>query len=111
MTPGSPGPGSERVLVVDDEALLTRALCESLNDSGFDAIGCSDPREAIARVRAGGIALLLADLSMPGMSGVDLLQAAAEVDPTVVGIVMTGQGTVATAVQAMRSGALDYIQK
>jgi hypothetical protein len=111
MNERSAQPISERVLVVDDEVLLTRALCETLQENGFDAIGCSHPQAAIELVRQGGIAVLLSDLAMPGMSGVDLLQAAIEVDPTVVSVVMTGHGSIESAVQAMQSGALDYIQK
>ena len=55
--------------------------------------------------------LLLADLMMPGMDGITLLRAALQIDPQLVGIIMTGEGTISTAVEAMQSGALDYILK
>jgi light-regulated signal transduction histidine kinase (bacteriophytochrome) len=55
--------------------------------------------------------LLLADLMMPGMNGIALLRAAREIDPMLVGVIMTGEGTIGTAVEAMQSGALDYILK
>ena len=55
--------------------------------------------------------LLLSDLMMPGMDGIQLLRKALEIDPNLVGIIMTGQGTVQTAVEAMKLGAFDYLLK
>ena len=55
--------------------------------------------------------MLLADLMMPGMDGIALIEAARRVDADLVSIIMTGEGTIATAVEAMKAGALDYILK
>ena len=100
-----------KLLVVDDEVELMRALCESLNEQGFETRGLSDPTLAADELRAGGFDLLLSDLMMPGTDGIQLLRQSLEFDPNLVGIIMTGQGTIQTAVEAMKAGAFDYILK
>jgi len=100
-----------RILVVDDELPQMRALCDTLNDHAYEAVGISSPTDALAVLRASTFDLLLADLMMPAMSGIDLLQKAQELDPNLVSVIMTGQGTITTAVEAMMVGALDYILK
>ena len=100
-----------RLLVVDDEAAQMRALCDTLEDEGYEVLGCTNGEAALAELRRSPADLLLADLMMPGMNGIDLLRAALAIDPMLVGIIMTGEGTIGTAVEAMQSGALDYILK
>src|SRR5215204_4176975 len=100
-----------RLLILDDEVELMRALCDSLADAGFATKGCSAPAEALAALRDGDFDLLLTDLMMPGTDGIQVLRQALEVDPNLVGIIMTGQGTIATAVDAMKAGAFDYLLK
>ncbi|VTT99280.1 acetoacetate metabolism regulatory protein : Two component, sigma54 specific, transcriptional regulator, Fis family OS=Pirellula staleyi (strain ATCC 27377 / DSM 6068 / ICPB 4128) GN=Psta_1595 PE=4 SV=1: Response_reg: Sigma54_activat [Gemmataceae bacterium] len=100
-----------RLLVVDDEVELMRALCESLGEQGFAVQGLSDPLLAPDALRDGGFDVLLSDLMMPGTDGIQLLRRALEIDPNLVGIIMTGQGTIQTAVEAMKTGAFDYILK
>jgi signal transduction histidine kinase len=100
-----------RILVVDDEAEQMRALCNILPDHGYQAIGFTNAEVALANLRSASYDLLLADLMMPRMDGISLLQAAKTIDPDLVGIIMTGEGTIVTAVEAMKSGALDYILK
>ncbi len=100
-----------RLLVVDDEVELMRALCESLTDEGFETRGLSDPAAAPDAFRAGEFDILLSDLMMPGTDGIQLLRRCLEIDPHVVGIIMTGQGTIQTAVEAMKAGAFDYVLK
>jgi DNA-binding NtrC family response regulator len=99
------------LLVVDDEVELMRALCDSLGDQGFAVKGVSRPAEALDALRDGDFDLLLSDLMMPGTDGIALLRQALEIDPNLVGIIMTGQGTIQTAVEAMKSGAFDYVLK
>jgi DNA-binding NtrC family response regulator len=99
------------LLIVDDEIELMRALCESLGEQGFTVKGFSKPAEAIEALRDGDFDLLLSDLMMPETDGIALLKQALEIDPNLVGIIMTGQGTIQTAVEAMKSGAFDYILK
>jgi two-component system, sensor histidine kinase and response regulator len=101
-----------RILVVDHEAGAMRSLCESLRPSGYEVAGFTSAREAVAALRDGArFHLLLAELTMPEMDGIALLRAATEIDPKLVGVTMTGRGTIDTAIAAMKSGALDYILK
>jgi len=100
-----------RLLIVDDEVELLRALCDSLREERFEVVGFSDPRAVLDAIRNGEFDLLLTDLMMPGTDGIQLLRQAIELDPQMVGIIMTGQGTIQTAVEAMKAGALDYILK
>ncbi|HWH81548.1 MAG TPA: ATP-binding protein [Burkholderiaceae bacterium] len=104
-------PAGARLLIVDDEAAQMQALCDTLEEQGYEVVGCSNGEAALAALRRAPVDLLLADLMMPGMNGIDLLRAALALDPTLVGIIMTGEGTIGTAVEAMQSGALDYILK
>lgn len=100
-----------RLLIVDDETAQMRALCDTLAEEGYVTRGFDSPRRALEELRPGQFDLLLTDLMMPEMDGIALISAVASVDPQVGAVVMTGHGTVDTAVQAMRGGALDYILK
>ena len=100
-----------KILVVDDEVAHMRALCDTLRDHGFETVGLASARVALETVKETKFDLLLSDLMMPEMDGIALLQGATKTDPDLVGIIMTGEGTIATAVAAMKSGALDYILK
>lgn len=100
-----------RIIIVDDEAAQMRALCDTLQDQGYYTFGFTNGEEALAALHNAKFDLLLADLMMPGMDGITLLRAVLETDPFIVGIIMTGEGTIATAVEAMKTGALDYILK
>ncbi|MBI3706619.1 MAG: response regulator, partial [Proteobacteria bacterium] len=106
--PDSPLP---RILIVDDEAAQMRALCDTLRDQGYETVGFTDGKTALDALSGTRFELLLADMMMPGMDGITLLHAAQRTDPDLVGIIMTGEGTIATAVEAMKTGALDYILK
>lgn len=99
-----------RILVVDDEIELMRALCDSLQ-SQYETTGVSDPAEALEALEHGDFDLMLSDMMMPQMDGIQLLRKGLEIDPNLVGIIMTGQGTISTAVEAMKVGAFDYILK
>ncbi|MEO6079739.1 MAG: ATP-binding protein [Steroidobacteraceae bacterium] len=100
-----------RLLIVDDETAQMRALCETLGAEGYGTQGFSSPVAALAALRAGDFDLLLTDLMMPEMDGIALIAAARQVDADIGAIVMTGHGTIDTAVHAMQTGALDYILK
>lgn len=100
-----------RLLIVDDETVLMQALCDTLQERGYDVVGCTSGKAALSELQASTFDLLLADLMMPEMDGIALLDAALQIDPLLIGIIMTGDGTIATAVAAMQSGALDYILK
>ncbi|HEY0800627.1 MAG TPA: response regulator, partial [Steroidobacteraceae bacterium] len=100
-----------RLLIVDDEAAHLRALCDTLQPEGYATRGFSSGQQALAALRTGDFDLLLTDLMMPEMDGITLINAAKQIDPTLGAIVMTGHGTIDTAVRAMQGGALDYILK
>jgi DNA-binding NtrC family response regulator len=99
------------LLVVDDEVELMTALCESLRDEGFHAVGVTGAEDALADLRKSEFDLVLSDLMMPGTDGIQLLRQALQIDPNLVGIIMTGQGSIQTAVEAMKAGAFDYVLK
>jgi DNA-binding NtrC family response regulator len=98
-------------LIVGDEVELMRALCEALSEQGFHAVGVTGAAAALAEIHEGEFNVMLSDLMMPGTDGIQLLKQALAIDPDLVGIIMTGQGTIPTAVEAMKSGAFDYILK
>ena len=100
-----------KILIVDDEFELTNALSEMLSRHGFETQGFTNGNAALQALNEQSFDILLADLMMPGMDGISLLKAALKIDPNLIGIIMTGQGTVQTAVEAMKSGAFDYIMK
>jgi signal transduction histidine kinase len=102
---------TSRLLILDDEATHVRALCDTLEAEGFTTVGFTEATRALAALREQSFDLVLTDLTMPGMDGIEFLQAAREIDTNVVGIVMTGHGTIDSAVAAMKAGALDYILK
>lgn len=100
-----------KLLIVDDEAPQMTALCRTLEDEGYTVTGFTSPKKALAALREQEFDLLLTDLMMPDIDGIALISEAQAIDRNLVAIVMTGHSAVETAVQAMKAGALDYIQK
>ena len=96
---------------MDDEAELLKVLNTILTGQGYLVAGFTASLEALEVLREQDFDLLLTDLMMPGMDGLALLRAGLEIDPHLVGLVMTGQGTVPAAVEAMQLGAVDYVLK
>lgn len=100
------------ILIVDDEADLRNLLVEALTDQGYDAHGAEDGARALDLVRARHFPVVFTDLNMPGgLSGLELLRAIHEEDPRTLGILMTGYATTESAIQALKRGAYDFIQK
>ena len=100
-----------KILVVDDEVELKNVLVDALTSQGFETVGFTSGEEALAALRGEAFDVLLADLMMPGMDGITLVREGLEIDPHLVAIMMTGQGTIQTAVDAMKEGAFDYVLK
>jgi DNA-binding NtrC family response regulator len=101
----------QRILIVDDQSAQTGALCDVLRQYQFEAEGCGSAESALALLHSRPFDLMLSDLNMPGMDGIGLVKAALQHDPDLACIIMTGEGSIATAVRAMQGGALDYIVK
>ena len=100
-----------RLLIVDDESDLLTALCQTLADQGYEAVGFIRGKEAIEALKEQSFDLMLTDLKMPEMDGITLIREALQIDPNLVPIVMTGHGIIETAVETMKLGALDYVLK
>ncbi|MDD4237447.1 MAG: PAS domain S-box protein [Desulfotomaculaceae bacterium] len=100
-----------RVLVVDDEVELMTVLCETLNEREYEAFGFTSGADALKALQEQDFDLLLTDLMMPGMNGIELFKEALKIDPDMVAIMMTGQETVSTAVEAMKLGTFDFVLK
>ena len=102
---------STRVLVVDDEAQFRSLVTELLIDKGFDARAAPDARAALDLVadRSFGVAVL--DLVMPGMGGIELAEKIKQVSPDTQILILTGQGDMGSAIDGLRHGVFDYLQK
>jgi len=99
------------VLVVDDEAANRQVLERILVREGYDVRHASNGREALKRLREEPPAVMMTDLKMPGMNGLELLKAARAIAPDLEVIVMTAYGTIESAVEAMKEGAWDFVTK
>ena len=99
------------ILVVDDEPELCRALSKLLRRNGYDVVTAGDGEEALAVLRVREVHLVLSDLLMPKLDGLGLLKAAQVVAPTTEVVIITGHGTIETAVEATKLGAYDFIEK
>lgn len=100
-----------RLLIVDDEVALMQALCNTLEQQGYETQGASSAQAALDQLAHAHFDLLLTDLMMPVLDGLELARAAQQHDPQIAVVMMTGEGSVAGAVQAMQAGALDYVAK
>ena len=102
---------SGRVLVVDDEEMIRDACAQALRKKGCVVETAGDGESALEVFESFCPDLVLADLKMPGMSGLDVLEEIEKRDPKVVQIIITGFATIASAVEAMKKGAYDFITK
>jgi two-component system response regulator HydG len=100
-----------KVLVVEDDPEMLALVCEHLESEGYRAAGTDRGAEAIARVRAEAFDVVLTDLRMPDVDGLEVLRAAREAQRDVPVILVTAFGSIETAIQAIRQGAYDYVTK
>lgn len=101
----------DRVLIVEDSASYAFALESQLRDLGYEVTLADSAEDALASLDGGEVQLIISDLFLPGMSGQDLLRALRKKGDDTPFIILTAHGSVETAVEAMKSGALDYLQK
>src|SRR5213593_3211918 len=99
------------LLIADDDPGLRQSLERTLTREGYRVILASDGNAALERLQAGGVDLVLTDLKMPGLSGIELLRACKAIAPEVDVILLTAFGTVEEAVKAMQEGAYDFLTK
>jgi len=100
-----------RVLIVDDDSLSREYLTEAVQQLGFQTETSTSAEQALERIRRHGIDLVLTDLRMPGMSGVELVRTLGKEYPEIPVVLITAHGTIETAVEAMHHGAVDFIVK
>ena len=100
-----------RILVVDDDRELANGLVEHLSGLGYSAAAAYGGRQGLSRFENGAFQLVITDLKMPDMDGMDLLEAVKARDRQAVVMVITGYGTIESAVKAIKNGAYDYITK
>src|ERR1051325_2087289 len=104
-------PDPATLLVADDDPGLRESLERALTREGYRVLLASDGRAALERVQGGGIDLIVTDLKMPGLTGLELLRAAKAIAPDLDVILLTAFGTVEEAVKAMKDGAYDFLTK
>jgi len=103
---------SEKILIVDDELDMLELLELIITDrTSYQVVTTSNPLDVPGLLKEGGFDLLISDLRMPQMDGMELLDQAGQIDPQLPFIFLTAYGTVDSAIEAMRKGALDYITK
>src|ERR687886_48634 len=100
-----------RILIADDHDALRRGLVRGLTDAGHEVEEASNGNAAIERLHEGYFDVVLSDLKMGGSDGLDVLRTTRALHPTTAVILMTAFGSVNTAVEAMKNGAFDYVQK
>jgi DNA-binding NtrC family response regulator len=100
-----------RILIVDDQDMIRDSLAATLAREGHEIVAAGDGAAAVARLAASRFDLMISDLKMPKMTGIELLAESRRLRPEMPVVLMTAFATVATAVEAMKLGAYDYIQK
>jgi two-component system response regulator AtoC len=100
-----------KLLVVDDEDIVRESLRDWLGSVGYKVLTAANGEQALRIIRQKAIKIMIADLIMPGMSGIELMKKARNIVPAISTIIITAHGTIQTAITAMREGAYDYIEK
>jgi response regulator RpfG family c-di-GMP phosphodiesterase len=102
---------SGTVLIVDDEPSICQLLKDRLNQEGFDCKTCSSAEEALQVLRGADVDILISDLNLPAMSGLELLEAVYQKYPRIAFLIVTGVDDVRVGIDAMKRGAEDYLVK
>ena len=100
-----------RILIIDDEQVVLDSCAEILLDRPYEIAKAKDGSRGLDLVREFAPDLVFVDMKMPGLSGLEVIDAINRADPTVVAVVITGYATMDSAIEAMKSGAYDFIAK
>ncbi|HLV32110.1 MAG TPA: sigma-54 dependent transcriptional regulator [Chitinispirillaceae bacterium] len=101
----------KRILVVDDNELFRDSVIETLNRQGYDTDAAVNGLDALEKLPNSRYDLVISDMKMPRMSGIELLEKIKNIDPDIPFLIITAYGAIETAVEAMKKGAFDFIQK
>ena len=104
-------PGNATILVIDDEQAMRDSCCQVLTKGGYRTETAEDGNSGLQKIREIKPDLVLVDLKMPGMNGMELLEKIGDVDPNIVSVVITGYATIESAVEAMKRNAYDFLPK
>src|SRR5437588_10968704 len=100
-----------RVLVIDDESAIRDSLKMTLEYEGYEVLGAATGQEGLSLAEREAPDLVLLDVKMPGMDGIEVLERLRSMNESVPVIVVSGHGTISTAVEATKKGAFDFIEK
>lgn len=102
---------SKRIIIVDDDRTSLNVMKQFLEKDGFEVICFDNGKDAVEELTKGDVDILITDIKMPDLTGMELLKKALEYDPELPVIMITGYGSIEGAVEAMKSGAFDYMTK
>ncbi len=101
----------ERILIADDDSAFRKVLVRRAKRMGLSVVEAEDGQQAIDELHKGAFDLMLLDLRMPNYTGLEVVQAAQEIDPDLQAVILTASATIETAVEALRAGVYDYLIK
>ncbi len=108
---GTTAMATERILILDDEPDIARSWVRILESAGYQCLSCSEPEEALRLLESEHPDLLLTDLRMPQLDGMEMLKRARKIDPHIPVVVLTGYASLESAVAAVKAGAFDFLSK
>ena len=102
---------NQSILLIDDEKIVTKALSQTLTIEGYQTKSVNSAEEGLTKINANWDGIVITDINMPGMDGLTFLKQAQEIDSDIPIIMLTAFGNVANVVEAMHSGAYDFLEK
>ena len=103
--------GTETLLLVDDEERYLQTTQKLIEKKGYDVLTAQSGKEALEKLKSQNIHVVILDVKMPGMDGIDVLKQIKKLYPIIEVILLTGHGSTETAVEGMKLGAFDYLMK
>lgn len=100
-----------KILIVDDEDIILNTLTADLTDHGYNVLSASSGERGLIKLNRENVNLVITDLSLEGMNGIEMLNQTKKINPHIAVIILTGYGSMDTAVEALRLGADDYLLK